>query len=75
MARQSKLKRLQLIDYVILMPLIDRLGLIDFVLSVYLVCPSVLNFNLWYNFWTIRDRDFIFGMHTPLMIPFWMTPR
>ena len=30
---------------------------------------SVVNFNLCYNFWTIRDRDFIFGMHTPLMMP------
>ena len=36
---------------------------------------SVVNFNLRYNFWTIRDRDFIFGMHTPLMTPFQMTPR
>ena len=26
-------------------------------------------------FWTIRDRDFIFGMLTPLMTPFQMTPR
>ena len=39
------------------------------------VCLSVVNFNLRYNFWTIRGRDFIFGMHTPLMIPFQMTPR
>ena len=28
------------------------------------VCLSVVNFNLRYNFWTVRDRDFIFGMHT-----------
>ena len=21
------------------------------------VCPSVVNFNLRYNFWTLRDRD------------------
>ena len=34
------------------------------------VCLSVVNFNLCYNFWTIRDRDFIFGMHTPLITPF-----
>ena len=37
------------------------------------VCLSVVNFNLHYYFWTIRDRDFIFGMHTPLMTPFQMT--
>ena len=39
------------------------------------VCLSVVNFNLRYNIWTVRDRDFIFGMHTPLMMPFLMTPR
>ena len=39
------------------------------------VCLSVVNFNLHYNIWTVRDRDFIFGMHTPLMMPFQMTPR
>ena len=37
------------------------------------VCLSVVNFNIRYNLWTIRD--FIFGMHTPLMMPFQMTPR
>ena len=36
---------------------------------------SVVNFNLRYNFWTVRDRDFISGLHTPLMTPFQMTPR
>ena len=49
----------------------DR-GHIVFVLSV---CLFVVNFNLRYNFWTVRDRDFIFGMHTPLMTPFEMKPR
>ena len=44
-------------------------------LSCLSVCLSVVNFNLRYNFWTVRDRDFIFGMHTPLMTPFQMTPR
>ena len=39
------------------------------------VCLSVVNFNLRYNIWTVRDRDFMFGMHTPLMMPFQMTPR
>ena len=44
-------------------------------LSCLSVCLSVVNFNLCYNFWTVRGRDFIFGMHTSLMMPFWMTPR
>ena len=49
---------------------------IVFVLSVCLsLCLSVVNFNLRYNFWTVKDRDFIFGMHTPLMMPFQMAPR
>ena len=38
-------------------------------------CLSVVNFNLPNNFWPVRDRDFILGMHTPLMTPFQMTPR
>ena len=53
----------------------DR-GHIVFALFVCLsVCLSVVNFNLPYNFWTVRDRDFIFGMYTQLMMPFQMTPR
>ena len=40
----------------------DR-GQFDFVLSV-------VNLNIRYDFLTIRDRDFIFGMHTTLMRPF-----
>ena len=39
------------------------------------VCVSFVNFNLHYNFWTVRDRDFMFGMHTQLMRPFQITPR
>ena len=39
------------------------------------VCLSVVNFNLPYIFWTKRDKDFIFGMHTLLMTPFQMTSR
>ena len=51
-------------------------GPLVFILSVCLfVCLFVVNFNLHYNFWTERDRYFIFGMHTPLMTPFQMTPR
>ena len=42
---------------------------IVFVLSVCLfvclfICLSVDNFNIHYNFWSIGDRVFIFGMHT-----------
>ena len=55
-------------------------GHIVFVLSVCLfvclsVCLFVVNFNLRYNFWTVIGIDFIFGMHTLLMMPFQMTPR
>ena len=39
------------------------------------VCLSVVNFHIRYNSWTVRGRDFIFGMHAPLMMPFQMTPR
>ena len=39
-----------------------------------LFCLSVVNFNLCYNFWTVRDGDFIFGIHTPLMMSLQMTP-
>ena len=52
-------------------------GHLVFVLSVCLsVCYSVVkkNFNLGHNFWTVRDRDFIFGTHTQLMKPVQMTP-
>ena len=43
--------------------------------GMYCVCLSVVNFNLRYNFWTIRDRDFICDVHTPQMTPFQMTSR
>ena len=33
---------------------------------------SVVRFNLLYNFLTLRDRDLIFGMHTPVMMAFQM---
>ena len=39
------------------------------------VCLSVVNFNLYENFWTVKDREFIFGMHTPLRMHSQMTPR
>ena len=39
------------------------------------VCLSVVNFNLRYNFWTIRDGDFIFGMRTPHIMSFQIKPR
>ena len=38
-------------------------------------CLSVVNINIRYYFLTIRRRDFIFGIHTPLMMPFQMAPR
>ena len=44
------------------------------VLSCLFVCLSVVNFNICYNFWTNRGKDFVLGMHTPLMMPFQMTP-
>ena len=44
-------------------------------LSCVFVCLSVVNFNLRHNFWTMRDRYFIFGTHTQLIEPFQMTPR
>ena len=45
-----------------------------FVLSVCLLaCLSVVNFNLLFNFWTVRVRYFIFGIYTPLMMSFRMT--
>ena len=51
-------------------------GHIVFVPSACLpVCLSVVNCNIRYNFWTVRDRGFIFAMLTQLMIPFRLTPR
>ena len=43
------------------------------IVGILFLVPSVclfVNFNLRFTFWTVRDRDFIFGMHTPLMTPF-----
>ena len=53
----------------IFMPSDWMIGHIVFVLSVCLfvclfVCLSVVNLNIRYNFWIVRDRDFFFGMHT-----------
>ena len=42
---------------------------------LFLSCLFVVNFNLRYNFWALRHRDFIFGIHMPLMMLFQMTPR
>ena len=49
----------------------DRGHIVFVLLSV---CLSVVNFNLRYNFWAVRDGDFIFGMNTPLMMPFQKWP-
>ena len=38
------------------------------------VCCKKNPFNLHHNFWTVRDRDFIFGIYTQLMKPFHLTP-
>ena len=38
-----------------------------------LACLSVVNFNLLYNFWTVRVRYFIFDIYTPPMMSFRMT--
>ena len=48
------------------------------VLSCLSVCYPVTlakKINLGHNFWTVRDKDFIFGMHTQLIKPFQMTPK
>ena len=46
-----------------------------FVLSVNLWPLQKKPFNFGHNFWTIRERDFIFHVHTQLMKPFKITPR
>ena len=49
----------------------NEYGHIIFVLSV---CLFVVNIYLHYKFWTVKDRDFMFGMYIQLMMPFYMTP-
>ena len=49
------------------MPWIEWSRAYCFALSV---CLFVINFNIRYNFWTVRDGNFIFGMYTLLMTPF-----
>ena len=53
-----------------LCPGIDFAGI--WFLSCLSVCPWQ-NINLRHNFLTVRDRDFIFCMHTQLLIPFQTT--
>ena len=36
----------------------------------FLSCLSVVNFNICYSCWIFRDRDFIFGIHTQLIMLF-----
>ena len=36
---------------------------------VLFVCVSV-NFNFYYNFWNVMNREFIIGMCTPVMVSF-----
>ena len=40
-----------------------------------LVIGLSVNCNLCYNFWTVRNWDFIFCMRIPLIMPLQMTPR
>ena len=53
------------------MPRIKWLGAYGFCPVCLFVCLSVglsvVNFNIRYNFWNIRDRGFIFDMHTQRM--------
>ena len=49
---------------IVLMPPDQMIGAYCFCPVCLSVCLSVVNFNLCYKFWTVRDRDFIFGMHT-----------
>ena len=49
-------------------------GHIVFSMVCLFVCLSVVNFNLRYKLWTIRDRDFISDLHTPLIMSFQMKP-
>ena len=56
----------------------DRVILFLFCLFVFLsVCLSVVNFKICYiyNVWTGRHMHFIFGIYTPLVMPFQMSSR
>ena len=55
------------------MPVDRMIGGILF-LSCLSVCLLVVNFNIRCKFLTIRDKDFIFGFHTALMIPIQIAP-
>ena len=54
---------------------IDR-GIFNFVfvLSVWLFVCAMSTLTIAITFWVVRDRDFIFGMHTALMMHFQTTP-
>ena len=58
-----------------LCPRIEWLGAYCFCPVCLFVCLPVVNFNIRYNFWAVRDRSFICGMHTQLMMPFQMSLR
>ena len=45
-------------------------GIWEYLVFVLSVTLWQKNFNLGHNFGTVRDRDFIFGMHIQLMKPF-----
>ena len=41
--------------------------------SIFRLSVEIWNFNFAHNFWTIWDRDIIYGMHTQLIRPYQMT--
>ena len=61
-------------DQINLCPWVGWSGSYCFVLSLYL---PVLNFSFpfYNNLWTVRTREFIYGIYTLTQIPFRMLPR
>ena len=64
------------INVQIFMPL-DRMIRGILFLSCLFVCLFVWHCQLYHSLllWSVRNRGFIFGMHTQIMTPFQMTPR
>ena len=40
-----------------------------------ILCLSGVNFNLCFKFRTIKDRDYTFGTHTSILMPFQRTQK
>ena len=54
----------------------DRMiGGILFLSCLFGVFWSIVNMNIRYNFLTVGDKNFIFGMHTKLTMPFQRPPK